>query len=299
MLLDRGRKLSKCSKRQMIRLNVTSAKDSKIPLRLLHTMHVPIQSESIARLREMIAPARERLVDHALFREIRDIRRLRIFLQSHVFAVWDFMSLLKSLQACLTCVATPWLPSAYPKSRRLINEIVLGEESDNFGDTYISHFELYLQAMVEAEADTSSIRKLVDELKGGRSFPEALLVAEAPAESIEFVRTTFSFLQLDKPHVTVAAFTFGREDLIPDMFHQMVKDLRQNLEAVGLFAYYLDRHVHVDADSHGPMALQMVEELCGPDERKWEEAGFGAVTALQARLALWDGILNRMRRLGH
>jgi hypothetical protein len=41
---------------------------------------------------------------------------------------------------------------------------------------------------------------------------------------------------------------------------------------------------------------------CGssPNQRAvWEEAGFGAVTALQARLALWDGILNRMRRLGH
>jgi len=266
---------------------------------LLHTEHVPTQTGSITRLLEIIAPTRQRLVDHPLYREIRDIQHLRIFLQSHVFAVWDFMSLLKSLQACLTCVATPWLPSPYPKSRRLINEIVLGEESDKFGDGYISHFELYLQAMVEAGADTSAIRTLVHELKSGRAFPDALSVAGPPAEAGEFVRTTFSFLQLDKPHVTVAAFTFGREDLIPDMFHQMVKDLRQNLEMVGLFEYYLDRHVEVDADSHGPMALQMVEELCGPNKRKWEEAGFGAVTALQARLALWDGILNRMRRLGH
>jgi Protein of unknown function (DUF3050) len=267
------------------------------PPGLLHTEHVPTQSESITRLLEVVAPARQRLVDHPLYREIRDIQHLRIFLQSHVFAVWDFMSLLKSLQACLTCVATPWLPSAYPKSRRLINEIVLGEESDNFGDGYISHFELYLQAMVEAGADTSAIRNLIDELKSGRELPDALSVAGPPAEAVEFVRTTFSFLQLDKPHVTVAAFTFGREDLIPGMFRQMVKDLRQNLETVGLFEYYLDRHVEVDADSHGPMALQMVEELCGPVERKWEEAGLGAVTALQARLALWDGILRRIRRI--
>jgi DUF3050 family protein len=258
---------------------------------------VPTQTESITRLLEVVAPARQRLVDHPLYREIRDIQHLRIFLQSHVFAVWDFMSLLKSLQACLTCVATPWLPSAYPKSRRLINEIVLGEESDNFGDGYISHFELYLQAMVEAGADTSAIRNLIDELKSGRALPDALSVAGPPAEAVEFVRTTFSILQLDKPHVTVSAFTFGREDLIPDMFRQMVKDLGQNLETVGLFEYYLDRHVEVDADSHGPMALQMVEELCGHDEKKWEEAGLGAVTALQARLALWDGILRRIRRI--
>jgi hypothetical protein len=246
----------------------------------------------------MIAPERERLVDHPLYSEISDIQHLRIFLESHVFAVWDFMSLLKSLQSRLTCVATPWLPSPYPKSRRLINEIVLAEESDIFGDRYISHFELYLEAMVEAGADTSAIRTLIDELRSGRLLPDALSVAGPPAEAVEFVRTTFSFLALDKPHVTVAAFTFGREDLIPDMFHQMVKDLRQNLEPVGLFEYYLDRHVEVDAGSHRPMALQMVEELCGPDNSKWEEAGFGAVTALRARLALWDGILNRMRRIG-
>jgi len=172
---------------------------------------VPTQTESITRLLEIIAPARQRLVDHPLYREIRDIQHLRIFLQSHVFAVWDFMSLLKSLQACLTCVATPWLPSPYPKSRRLINEIVLGEESDKFGDGYISHFELYLQAMVEAGADTSAIRTLVHELKSGRAFPDALSVAGPPAEAGEFVRTTFSFLQLDKPHVTVAASPSGEK----------------------------------------------------------------------------------------
>src|ERR1700676_3346307 len=134
--------------------------------------------ESMAHLLEIVAPLRQRLVEHPLYREIRDIQHLRIFLQSHVFAVWDFMSLLKSLQACLTCVVTPWLPSPYPKARPLINEIVLGEESDKFGDGYISHFELYLQAMVEAGADTSGIRKLVDELKRGLGPPEALRAAE-------------------------------------------------------------------------------------------------------------------------
>src|SRR5258708_7883909 len=144
------------------------------PPALLHTEHVPTQTGSVTRLLEIIAPARQRLVDHPLYRKIRDIQHLRIFLQSHVFAVWDFMSLLKSLQACLTCVVTPWLPSPYPKSRRLINEIVLGEESDKFGDGYTSHFELYLQAMVESRAVTSPLRTLVHELKSARAFPDAL-----------------------------------------------------------------------------------------------------------------------------
>jgi len=249
----------------------------------------------IDRLESQITEARNRVITHPLYAALDSHDAICTFTEHHVFAVWDFMSLLKSLQRNLTCVELPWVPTGPTGSRRLINDIVLVEESDELGAGFISHFELYLQAMVEAEADTSAIRTLIDELKSGCALPDAVSVAAPPAEAVEFVRTTFSFLQLDKPHVTVAAFTFGREDLIPDMFHHMVKDLRQNLETVGLFEYYLDRHVEVDADSHGPMALQMVEELCGRDERKWEEAGVAAVTALQARIALWDGILSRIR----
>ncbi len=216
-------------------------------------------------------------------------------MQSHVFAVWDFMSLLKGLQAELTCVTTPWVPSSFPKSRRLINEIVLGEESDSFEDGFVSHFELYLRAMVEAGADPFSIRALISELKRGAMLDEALMASRPAAEAVAFVRSTFGFLESGKPHVTAAAFTFGREDLIPDMFRQMVKDLRQSSEGVGLFEYYLDRHVEVDGDSHGPMALQMLEELCGDDEAKWEEAMAAAEQAIKARIALWDGILLRIQ----
>ncbi len=249
----------------------------------------------MVRLRQQIEPLRRRLEEHPVYSEIRYIGQLRVFLESHVFAVWDFMSLLKSLQVSLTCVATPWTPSAYPQSRRLVNEIVLGEESDSFESGFLSHFELYLLAMDEAGADTAAIQTCLKELKSGHTLPHALLMAEPPAEALAFVRTTFSFLEANKPHVAAAAFTFGREDLIPDMFRQMIKDLRRNLETVDLFEYYLDRHVEVDGESHGPMALRMVEELCGHDDQKWDEATQAAAQALEARIALWDGILERVR----
>lgn len=253
--------------------------------------------DSGSRLRENIAAARHNLEQHPLYSEIRTIHQLRLFLQSHVFAVWDFMSLLKSLQASLTCVTTPWVPSPFPQSRRLVNEIVLGEESDTFGSDSVSHFEFYLRAMTESGANTFTIKKLISELEAGHSLTHALLIAEPPQEALEFVRATFAFIDANKPHVVAAAFTFGREDLIPDMFREMVKDLRRNLHSVDLLEYYLDRHIEVDGDSHGPMALQMVEELCRDDEKKWHEATAAASAAIEARIALWDGILDRIRQL--
>jgi hypothetical protein len=253
------------------------------------------QIDPLTRLRDTIAPARYRLENHPLYREVKTLHHLQIFMESHVFAVWDFMSLLKSLQAGITCVTTPWVPSRYPHSRRLINEIVLGEESDTYGSNTISHFELYLKAMAESGAGTFSVDQLIDELKAGKSLAEAMELAVPPVEAARFMQSTFGLLAQNKLHVTAAAFTFGREDLIPEMFQQLVRDLRRNFQKVDLFEYYLNRHIEMDGDSHGPLALQMVEELCGFDDVKWQEAAAAAQAALEARIALWDGILARIR----
>ncbi len=238
--------------------------------------------------------ARERLERHPLYANIRTVGDLRIFMESHVFAVWDFMSLLKSLQASLTCVTTPWVPGAFSESRRLINEIVLCEESDVYEGRAISHFELYLEAMRQAGADTTPITAFIESLRGGLGLSEALAVAGVPVEAQAFVRSTFAFIGQKKPHVTAAAFTYGREDLIPDMFRQMVRDLRGDFAGLGVFEYYLERHIEVDGDSHGPMALRMMEDLCGGSERKRIEAENAANEALEARALLWDAILERI-----
>ncbi|MDR2282321.1 MAG: DUF3050 domain-containing protein, partial [Sphingobacterium sp.] len=102
----------------------------------------------IEEINAYIHEEREQLLTHPLYSKIKDIADLRLFTETHVYAVWDFMSLLKSLQRRLTCVRVPWIASDYPNTRYLINEIVLAEESDEYIDgSRLSHYEMYLDAM--------------------------------------------------------------------------------------------------------------------------------------------------------
>jgi hypothetical protein len=217
-------------------------------------------------------------------------------MQVHVFAVWDFMSLLKALQRCLTSVSVPWVPSPYSNSCRLINEIVLGEESDKYQERHLSHFELYLEAMREAGADTCPIRRLIEQLQQGVALAGALSDPDIPEEARVFVGNTFDTIRVDDPHVTAAAFTFGREDLIPAMFRKIVHDLRSGFEGLAVFEYYLERHIEIDGESHGPMALKMLDDLCEDDDSRWAEATSAAKSALEARLRMWDAIVDRVIR---
>ena len=257
-----------------------------------HTAALPPQ---IIALEDKLKPLYARLASHPLYRSLESVDDLRRFLEAHVFAVWDFMSLLKALQRGLTCVDVPWVPSALPESRRLVNEIVLGEESDVYHGQPLSHFELYLLAMQQCGASTQSIETLVRSLRSGVSVEDALARSDAPEEAESFVRDTFRILAKDRLHVTAAAFTFGREDLIPDMFKGFVRDLNRELAGrLETFIWYLERHIEVDGEEHGPMALRMIAELCGDDAQRWAEAEEAAVFALESRLRLWDGILAKV-----
>ena len=55
--------------------------------------------------------------------------------------------------------------------RRLINEIVLGEESDQFDGRVLSHFEMYLAAMDQAGADRAPLERFLDALAATGDVP--------------------------------------------------------------------------------------------------------------------------------
>lgn len=253
----------------------------------------------IQQLQLKIAPIREELVHHPIYKSVQTIEQLRIFTENHVFAVWDFMSLLKKLQQSLTCVKVPWMPVGSANTRYLINEIVIGEESDvDENGLRMSHFELYLAAMHQMGSDTEAIKALIQRLQEGKPLVNALYDTGVAEGTQEFVRQTFGFIDTQKPHVVASVFTFGREDLIPDMFLAFINEWNgEDSARVSKFKYYLERHIEVDGDHHGHLAMQMVEELCGTDPQKWEEATESAIAALKCRIALWDAVYDQILAL--
>lgn len=247
---------------------------------------------SIAGLQQHLTSAREQLVAHNVYQSLHSLEDVRLFMEHHVFAVWDFMSLLKTLQRDLTCVKVPWVPEGNPLTRRLINEIVLKEESDVDQDGQpASHFEMYLRAMEECGADTQPINRLLAALDAGETVASALTIAEVPDSVRQFVLATFEIIDSKKTHAVAAAFTFGREDVIPAMFRHLVGDLRQRFPGkFDTLTYYFDRHIQLDEEVHTPLAQQMVQELCQDSSRRWQECADVAVQCMTARVTLWDGI---------
>lgn len=240
-------------------------------------------------------PLRERLDTHPVYAALRNIDDLRCFMSHHVYPVWDFMSLAKCLQGALAPTALPWRPIGDPAVRRFINEIILGEESDlgladsDGHETFASHFEIYCQAMSDIGADPSTALAFV-KLAGERGIDEALKQGEAPAVAKEFMATTFGFIATGKPHVVAAAFALGREHVIPQMFRSFLAEMDVSQDAAPAFHYYLERHILLDEDTHGPLSLRMLDGLCAGDPLRIKEAEMAACQAIEARIRFWDGV---------
>lgn len=254
----------------------------------------------ISEIKSRIEHLRQEIIHHKVYSSINNIESLRVFMQYHVYAVWDFMSLLKSLQISLTCTSIPWFPKGLADSRYLINEIVVGEESDtDINGQRKSHFEMYLDAMKQCGANTDEIEIFVDTLLENGGFTKAYKAAGTPEEVKEFVDFTFIIATSQISHLQAAVFTFGREELIPSMFTAILTDVAQNsLVDISLFKYYIERHIEVDGGHHGQLAVQMTQNLCGNDEVYWQEAGDMAAEALKRRILLWDGAYNKIKELG-
>jgi hypothetical protein len=242
---------------------------------------------------------REELLQHPIYKHLTTPESIRLFMKHHVFAVWDFMSLLKKLQLELTCVAVPWMPNHPAPYARFINEIVLGEETDVDGQgSYISHFDLYLKAMAEVGADTAPIQRYIERLRSGENPIVALQVEEITESVAQFVHGSLSLALEGKPHEVAASFFFGREDIIPDMFDTLVKELESNGTPAYWLKYYLHRHIELDGDEHGPLAEKLLVYLCDNRPERIADVERIAEESLKARINLWDGVLAELKQNG-
>ena len=248
---------------------------------------------SISTIKESIKAQRQQLLTHPLYNDIKSLDDLRHFMQGHVYAVWDFMSLLKALQNKLTCTSVPWLAVGDPQMRYLINEIVLAEETDlNINGHRQSHFEMYVDAMQDIGADTTAVNSFIEDVVETQNIFVSIKKSALHQDIKDFLDFTFRVIDRGNAHEIAAAFTFGREELIPAMFTEILKNFRANFPEANLdsLIYYFERHIELDADEHGPMAMQMIESLCGNDAIKWKEAEEVSKLALEKRIALWSAI---------
>ena len=244
-----------------------------------------------------LEPLREQLKSHPLYSTLSNMEDVAVFMEKHVYAVWDFMSLLKSLQNHLTNTNVPWTPKGKGSTARFINEIVMAEESDvnEFGEA-MSHYEMYIDAMHQVQANTTDIEQFVKAIENGFSLDEAAIQIDLDSPILEFIQFTMKVIRSNKPHSIASAFTFGREDVIPDMFLEIVGQTKTSKEETySKLLYYLNRHIELDGDEHGPISLKMVAELCGDDDAKWDEVLETAKDALRLRLKLWDHITESVK----
>ena len=248
---------------------------------------------TISLINSKIQNHKDLLLHHSLYEKVKTIDDLHLFLENHIYAVWDFMSLLKALQQKLTCTTTPWFASPNPETRYLINEIVLAEESDlSFNGKRLSHFEMYIEAMQSCGANTKEVQAFLQKVVENKNIFITIKQSNLHSNIKSFLDFTFKIIEEGKTHKIAAAFTFGREDLIPNMFTAILKNFQKNFPETNLseLIYYFERHIELDTDEHGPMAMQMITELCKEDPVKWAEVEEIAIQSLEKRVGLWDAI---------
>ena len=247
---------------------------------------------------DSLTPLKEKLANHRIFERINSIQELKVFMEHHIFAVWDFMSLLKKLQKDLVPSGSPWVPNPNGNLVRFINEIVMEEESDQaYGNgaeiSYTSHYQIYLDAMTEVGASTETISRFVEMVKS-EGINSAMQKINLPEPSRLFMSHTFKLINEGKSHEIAASFAIGRESIVPLMFKRILDQSKLEDDQVPVFRYYLVRHAELDGDHHGPMAHKLLENMSAGDPKIQQEIIEQATKSIEQRIFFWDGVLDAL-----
>lgn len=258
-------------------------------------------TDRIEQLTQKLSPLTFQIGHHSLYQNILSLSNLRLFMEQHVFAVWDFMCLLKELHRRIVSTSAPWFPPKDALSANLINSILVEEEGDITEDgTYASHYDMYINAMEKIGADTQPIKQLLTLLMEGSKIDDAIETIQLRPSTRNFILTTFSFFELEA-HQLAAAFVYGREGITSAMFVPLVKQLEaeenhNNQRQLSTLIYYFKRHIELDNNEHFPKAIKMLDNLIGDDDKKWQEAETTAIKALTARIDFLTGIQDSLSR---
>lgn len=253
-----------------------------------------------------IEDERQKVLKHNMYFKLMDDspdmvinNKIAIFMEHHVWAVYDYFQLLKRLQRHFTCVELPWRPTKDPRMRHFITEIVAEEECDEAEDgvTHLSHLELYIRGMEQAGANTNPIKSFLaalEDLDDKVPFEDwlqrILRDCKAPVKAAEHVKKTMDLARNGHIWEVASVFTFGREDIIPKIFIKILNNNNLDSKHFSIFQYYLQRHIDLDGKDHAPLAIALVNGVCGDSQSKWKEATLASKHALRARGELWTAV---------
>ena len=233
---------------------------------------------------------------HTLFSNKLSNRQIAIFMESHIYSVWGFMSLLKSLQYALSSNNLPWIPTSNTTNGlvNFINEIVLSEESEHIkGIGFISHFEIYLLAMEEIGAKVNNIKKLIKNIENNKKYKNAILDIKIHKEVRDFLDFDIKTSQSNSLPKIIGGFTLAREQVIPNMFEYIIPAIKDKKSAKH-FITYLRRHISIDGDRHGPLASKLLETICSSNKDMCTAYQSG-IKSLKLRLKVWDKVASELK----
>lgn len=223
---------------------------------------------------------------HEIYKHLSDMEALKTFASYHVFCVYDFMFLAKSLQHALAPSGPEWRGNLVSSAAtRAINEIILEEESDvDPKGGFISHHDLYLRAMTEIGANSSLIN----------SFKKTRDLSQLPAPVSNFLAYHLDLAKNGNPMEIAGAFFLGRESLLPHVFEAIV-DILPEEKAPTLY-YYLVRHIELDGRNHSELGEAIISEIAEKQGEDISLAFAAGEKTLNLRLALWDFILEEIKK---
>ena len=245
--------------------------------------------------KKKFAILKKSLNSHILFHSRLDRQQLSLFMESHIYAVWGFMSLLKSLQKCVTPNDIPWIPNINTSNGLVsfINEIVSSEESERFSkNKYLSHFEIYLMAMKRLGASTIEINRLLNKCKKN-TFSQKMIddLSISPAAK-KFLKHDIKISLSNSPPKIIGCFALSREKIIPDMF-KYILNVIEPTDTNKILRKYLELHISIDSDRHGPLSKKLLNKICVSKKDKID-AYYEANNSIRYRLKVWDSVAKEL-----